>query len=127
VPKVDTVVTTPRVTAAVAGPVVTVATRGTFTFTLRCVQSGGNVQSFLEVRTSADNAALDSLNGAEVAELDAFMGPQTIAETSAMDEDVEQASFVAVTPQGKLYQGFGYTSSLLNGSAGCAAQLTFIG
>jgi hypothetical protein len=127
VPSVDTVVTTKRVTAAVGALPVVLANRGPFTFTLRCTDGGGgNTDSFLEVRTSADNASLDS-TGSEEADFDVFQGPRDIASTSDNVADIERASFVATTPAGVMYQGVGYTASKLNGSSGCAAQLTFVG
>lgn len=128
VPSVETVVTTERVTAAVGAVPVTLATREGFTFSLRCVDAGaGVVRAFLEIRTSVDNAAFDAESGDEYADFDIVQGPRVIVSTNDDVADIEEGFFVATTPAGTMYQGFGYAGSKLNGSAGCTAQLTFLG
>ncbi len=128
VPSVDTVVTTKRATAAVTAVPTTVATLGPFTITLRCTDGGGGkTDAFLEIRTSVDIASLEAPNGDEYADFDTFLGPRLITDTSSVTADIEEARFVAVTPTGVMYQGFGYVASKLNGSAACSARLTFLG
>jgi hypothetical protein len=127
VPAVDTVVTSARATAAIGATPTTVATLGTFTITLRCVDAGGGVtRSFLEIRTSVDNASYYS-DEDFYPDFDVFSGPQVIASTNDTNPDIQRATFVATTPSGTMHQGIGYTSHRLNGATGCAAQLTFIG
>lgn len=130
VPSVETVVADARATSAVgAVPPVTVYQSAPFTITLRCTDGGaGVVNSFLEIRSSVDNAAYDSnFSGDEDADLDVFDGPQEIGSTSNAGPDIDHVGFSAVSPTGELLAGYGYVSSKLSGSAGCAAQLTFIG
>jgi hypothetical protein len=132
VPRVDTVVTTPRVTAAPGAVPSTVATRGPFTITLRCVDAGGGVmQSFLEIRTSVNDAAYDARaafgDGDWYPEFDVVNGPQVLAQTSDNNPTIQRAAFVATEPGGRMHQAIGYTSHRINGSTGCAAQLTFLG
>jgi hypothetical protein len=100
-----------------------------FTITLRCVDGGGGiVRAFLEIRSSVDNAAFDAqISGNEDADLDVFDGPQSLGSTNSAAADIEHVGFSAVSPAGELLAGYGYVSSKLNGSPGCAAQLTFIG
>jgi len=127
VPAVDTVVTTQRATAAIGATPTTVATLGTFAITLRCVDAGGGVtRSFLEIRTSVDNASYSSDEDV-YPDFDVFSGPQVIATTNDNNPAIQHAQFVATEPDGTLFQGLGYTSHRLNGAPGCAAQLTFIG
>jgi hypothetical protein len=127
VPSVDTVVTTSRVAAAVGAVPVTIGARGPFTFTLRCLDAGGGaVRALLEIRTSVDNASYIA-DADAYDDFDVFSGPQTVAETNDIAPDMAQASFAATTAGGTLYQGIGYVASKLQGSAGCVAQLTFLG
>jgi len=129
VPSVETVVADARATSPVGVVPVTVHAAAPFTVTLRCVNGGGGiVQSFLEVRSSVDNAAYDAnFSGGIDADLDVFDGPVPIGGTSSASAAIEHVGFSAVSPAGELLAGYGYVSSKLNGSAGCAAQLTFIG
>jgi hypothetical protein len=127
VPSVDTVVPGPRVTAAVGATPVTVHESAPFTITLRCVDGGGgNVQGYLEIRSSVDNSAMDSLADVD-GDLDVFDGPQSIGESNSTAADLDLVSFSAVSPADVLLAGHGYVSSKLHGTPGCAAQLTFIG
>ena len=129
VPSVETVVTDERATAVVGAVPVTVYESAPFTITLRCVDGGGGVvQAFLEIRTSIDNAAVDAnFSGVKDADLDIFDGPQALGGTSSAGADIEHVGFSAVSPADDLLAGYGYVSSKLHGSTGCAAQLTFIG
>jgi hypothetical protein len=129
VPSVETVVADARATSPVGAVPVTVYESAPFTITLRCVDGGGGVvQAFLEIRTSVDNAAYDAnVGGSEDADLDVFDGPQSLGNTSSVASDLEHVGFSAVSPSDELLAGYGYVSSKLHGSPGCAAQLTFIG
>ncbi|GAB3264654.1 hypothetical protein [Nocardioides dilutus] len=129
VPSVETVLADARVTSVVGAVPATVHESAPFTITLRCVDGGGgNVQSFLEIRTSVDNAAYDAnFSGGTDADLDVFDGPQVLGNSSGAAADIEHVGFSAVSPTGELLAGYGYVSSKLNGSPDCAAQLTFIG
>jgi hypothetical protein len=127
VPSVRTVLPDARVTAAVGAVPVTVHQSGPFTITLRCVDGGGgNVQGYLEIRSSVDNAAMDSLADTD-GDLDVFDGPQSIGESNSIAADLDLVSFSAVSPSDVQLAGHGYVSSKLHGTPGCAAQLTFIG
>ncbi len=130
VPSVETVVADERATSAVGVVPVTVYESGPFTITLRCVDGGGgNVRAFLEIRTSVDDAAFDAnLSGGDHADLDIFDGPQSVGDTANVaTPEIEHVGFAAVSPQDEMIQGYGYVASKLHGSAGCSAQLTFIG
>lgn len=128
VPSVESVRVGVPVTAAVGAAPVTVHTQGPLTFTLRCVDGGGGVvRAFLEVRTSVDNAGFAAQNGDAYPDFDVFQGPQDIASTNSASPDLVQAFVTAFTPSGEQLQGYGYVASKLNGSTGCAAQLTFLG
>jgi len=130
VPSVETVQVGDVVTAAVGSAPVTVRTEGPLTISLRCVDGGGGVvQAFLEIRTSADNAFFDAApHGLTYGDLDVFAGPQVLASTNSGSPAIERASFYAGTGvQAATLQGVGYVGSKLNGTVGCATQLTFLG
>ena len=88
------------------------------------------MQAFLEIRTSVDNALFDAApHGLTYGDLDVFAGPQVhrldqqqLARDRARELLRRQlAAGVHCSP------GVGYVGSKLNGTVGCATQLTFLG
>ena len=110
----------------------TVYVRSPFTVTLRCIDGGGgSIEAYLEIRTSVDNASLDSnvFTGAATddGDFDVFEGPKSIGADAGVAPGIEHVGFAAVSPSGQLLQGYGYVGSKLNGAGNCVAQLTFLG
>lgn len=111
----------PRVVAA-PGQTRPVATAGPLTLQLRCVDDG----FFLEVDSSADNAAFDSA-GADVNDLDASDSPAIVATEQGTGQVIEHASWSALTPSGARFQGYGLAAAKLGGAGVCFADVVLIG
>lgn len=125
---VDGVTFRPRVTAN-PGQTLPVATKGPLTLQLRCVDNGGgNVGFFLEMDTSADNAAFDAnVSGSDEDDFDAADPPVEVADQSGTAQTFEQAGFSALTPTGQRFEGFGFAAAKFGGANNCIAEVVLFG
>jgi hypothetical protein len=118
----------PRVTANL-GETKAVATKGPLTLQLRCVDNGGgSIGLFLEIDSSADNAAADAnVSGSDDDDLDAADPPMEVASDSGVGQRFEQAGWSALTPAGERFEGYGWAVSNFGGANNCMAEVVLFG
>ena len=127
VPAVDTVAT--KTATAAPGQTKTIFAKGTFVVEVTCTDTGGGtLESSVNVRTTADNAAFDANDyGDEYEDFDVATGPaEVVSESDSTSQNIEDGGFAAISAAGQALTGHAFAVARPGNTATCLGGGSFI-